>query len=209
MRRISSGGLLLAAGLALIGGVLLWNALLVESARNLPPWEPVNERLEASLQAVNGSGGEAPGSGSGSSSGADGAKDSGTNSEANRGTKNGTNSSASSGADSDAGSGANGGADGANSGDRGIAEDAGAAGVSPAQTTGPPAAAAADNRLDLNRASAEQLQELPGIGPAKAKAIVEDRQQNGFYRSVDEITRVKGIGPKMLAKMRPLVTAVP
>lgn len=60
--------------------------------------------------------------------------------------------------------------------------------------------------LDLNRATAEELDVLPGIGPAKARAMVEDRNRNGPFRSVDDLTRVKGIGPKLLDKLRKLVT---
>ena len=59
--------------------------------------------------------------------------------------------------------------------------------------------------LDLNRATAEELDFLPGIGPAKARAMVEDRNRNGPFRSVDDLTRVKGIGPKLLDKLRKLV----
>jgi competence protein ComEA len=57
----------------------------------------------------------------------------------------------------------------------------------------------------LNRATAEQLQELPGIGPVLAARIVEERHSHGPFRSVDELLRVRGIGPKTLAKVRPYV----
>jgi len=60
--------------------------------------------------------------------------------------------------------------------------------------------------LDLNRASAADLEQLPGIGPAKAKAIVEHRERYGPFRSVDDLLNVKGIGPKLLERVRPLVT---
>lgn len=64
---------------------------------------------------------------------------------------------------------------------------------------------AAEAPLDLNSATAEQLEALPGLGPAKARAIVDDRTKNGPFGSVDELDRVKGIGPKNIDKLRPLV----
>ncbi|WP_052703047.1 ComEA family DNA-binding protein [Paenibacillus beijingensis] len=66
-----------------------------------------------------------------------------------------------------------------------------------------------DGRLNINYATAEQLDELPGIGPAKAKAIVADRERNGLFQSVDDMQRVKGVGPKMLEKMRSAIVAEP
>lgn len=59
-----------------------------------------------------------------------------------------------------------------------------------------------DNRLDLNRADTEQLQELPGIGPALAWRIVEYREKKGGFGSVQELLRVSGIGPKKLARLK-------
>ncbi len=60
-------------------------------------------------------------------------------------------------------------------------------------------------KVDLNRATAQELQQLPGIGPVLAKRIVEHRTNNGFYRSVHELLEVKGIGQKRMARMRPMV----
>lgn len=59
--------------------------------------------------------------------------------------------------------------------------------------------------LDLNTASIEQLDKLPRIGPVLAKRIIEERNLRHF-ESVDELKRVKGIGPKTLAGLRPYVT---
>jgi competence ComEA-like helix-hairpin-helix protein len=59
--------------------------------------------------------------------------------------------------------------------------------------------------IDLNRATAEELQHLPGIGPKMSARIIETRKQ-GPFKSVDELRRVPGIGVKTLAKLRPLVT---
>lgn len=60
-------------------------------------------------------------------------------------------------------------------------------------------------RLDLNRATADDLELLPGVGPALARRIVAERQRRGGFRSVDEVTRVKGIGSRTLARLQPLL----
>ena len=60
-------------------------------------------------------------------------------------------------------------------------------------------------RIDLNRASQEELQRIPGIGPTLSRRIVDERTKRPF-RSVDELRRVPGIGPKTLEKVRPFVT---
>jgi competence protein ComEA len=60
--------------------------------------------------------------------------------------------------------------------------------------------------VDLNAATPEQLDSLPGVGPATAAAIVAHRQEIGRYTSVDELLDVRGIGPAKLDALRPLVT---
>lgn len=62
-------------------------------------------------------------------------------------------------------------------------------------------------RLDINSADEEQLVVLPGIGPSKASAIVQWRESNGPFESVDQLTCVRGIGPKTLEGLRPYVCA--
>ena len=59
--------------------------------------------------------------------------------------------------------------------------------------------------LDLNAATAEQLEELPGVGPATSKAILTYRSSHGRFRSVTELLEVPGIGPAKLEALRPLV----
>ena len=61
--------------------------------------------------------------------------------------------------------------------------------------------------LDINTASAAQLQTLPGIGEVIAQRIVDYREANGPFRSVGELTRVEGIGQKRLEAIWDLVTA--
>ena len=61
-------------------------------------------------------------------------------------------------------------------------------------------------RIDLNTAPAADLERLPGIGPAKAQAIVEDRQKNGLFAAVDDVKRVNGIGDHTLEQLRPYAT---
>ncbi len=57
--------------------------------------------------------------------------------------------------------------------------------------------------LDLNAASAAELELLPGIGPRLARDIVEARRRQGGFRSLDALDEVRGIGAKKLAKLRP------
>lgn len=59
----------------------------------------------------------------------------------------------------------------------------------------PPALAAAEEgRVNINTAGLEELMSLPGIGPVKAQAILDDREANGPYRYAEDLIRVKGIG---------------
>ena len=59
--------------------------------------------------------------------------------------------------------------------------------------------------VDLNTATAEQLEALPGVGPATAAAILDYRREHGRFRSVDELLDVRGIGEAKLAALRPKV----
>jgi competence protein ComEA len=60
--------------------------------------------------------------------------------------------------------------------------------------------------VDINRASADQLDELPGVGPTTAEAIIAHRDQHGPFGSVDELIDVRGIGEAKLEQLRDLVT---
>jgi competence protein ComEA len=69
----------------------------------------------------------------------------------------------------------------------------------------PPPQPAATRTININTASGAELELLPGIGPALAGRILEHRAKIGRFRSVDQLDDIKGIGPKVLAKLRPLV----
>ena len=60
--------------------------------------------------------------------------------------------------------------------------------------------------IDVNEATADQLDALPGVGPATATAIVAERVRNGPFVDVDDLDRVPGIGPAKLEALRDLVT---
>lgn len=69
-----------------------------------------------------------------------------------------------------------------------------------------PAADEAAGPIDLNTATEAELDELPGVGPAIAAAIVSFREENGGFASVEDLLDVRGIGEAKLAEIRPLVT---
>ena len=75
--------------------------------------------------------------------------------------------------------------------------------VSAAPPTG--SAGQSSTKVDLNTATAEELDKLPGIGPATAEAIIRHRETRGRFRSVTELLEVRGIGEAKLEQLRPLV----
>lgn len=94
----------------------------------------------------------------------------------------------------------------------GIATPAGHRAALGSSAGGEPAAPVAPGRsptpigpVDLNSATAEQLDALPGVGPVRAAAILAWRQANGRFTSVDQLGEVDGIGAARLEKLRPLV----
>jgi comEA protein len=81
-----------------------------------------------------------------------------------------------------------------------------AGGVGGGAGVGPGSGGSGPGAIDLNRATAAELETLPGVGPAIAGAIVEHRDRAGGFRSVEELLDVSGIGPARLERLRDLVT---
>ncbi len=77
-----------------------------------------------------------------------------------------------------------------------------AAGNEPAGRAG---GAAIVGVVNVNSATAEELALLPGVGPAKAQAILEYRKEHGAFKRVEDLGEVKGIGEKALERIRPHV----
>ncbi|GGA36831.1 ComE operon protein 1 [Kroppenstedtia guangzhouensis] len=82
--------------------------------------------------------------------------------------------------------------------------------IPPGVTAGAPVTSGsggeAGQTVNVNTASAEELQQLSGIGPSKAEAIIRYREENGSFTSVDQLTEVPGIGEKTLDQLRDQVT---
>ena len=77
--------------------------------------------------------------------------------------------------------------------------------LNPSADVGRPLTTAESGLIDLNTASAEQLEQLPGVGPVLAQRITQWRTDNGPFRSVDELGEVSGIGDSTLAELTPHV----
>ncbi|GAB6165869.1 hypothetical protein JCM19992_18690 [Thermostilla marina] len=64
-------------------------------------------------------------------------------------------------------------------------------------------------QVDINEADWPELAQLPGLGETLAKRIVISREQDGPYRRLEDLTRVKGIGPRTLERIRPYLAPLP
>ena len=84
----------------------------------------------------------------------------------------------------------------------------GIAGVSPVYVVAAenPVASATVETIHLNQATAEELQALPGVGPALSERIVLYRTEHGPFSSVDQLTEVSGVGQAKLVKLRSQLT---
>lgn len=92
-----------------------------------------------------------------------------------------------------------GGAGASASGSGATADGTGASGTGTSTTSG------AGALVNINTADIETLDTLPGVGPATAQAIVDDRTQNGSFASIEDIMRVSGIGEKKFEKLKDLI----
>jgi comEA protein len=70
----------------------------------------------------------------------------------------------------------------------------------------PPAAAPKGGAINLNSATLDQLETLPGVGRKMAERIVEYRQKSGGFKKIEDLMNVKGIGEKNFLKLKPLVS---
>ncbi len=70
----------------------------------------------------------------------------------------------------------------------------------------PPGTSTIQTRISINRATAAELDTLPGIGPTKAQAIVEYRNQHGQFKRLEDLQKVKGIGTKTFEELKPFIS---
>jgi competence protein ComEA len=63
--------------------------------------------------------------------------------------------------------------------------------------------------ININTATAVELEKLPGVGPSMATRIVDYRQKNGGFKKIEDLMNVKGIGEKSFLKLKPQITVTP
>jgi competence protein ComEA len=81
--------------------------------------------------------------------------------------------------------------------------------VGPVRAAQSPAGEGKATPVNLNVATAAELEKLPGVGPAMAARIIEYRQKNGGFKKIEDLMNVKGIAEKAFLKLKPLVTVTP
>ncbi len=86
-------------------------------------------------------------------------------------------------------------------------EEGTAAGASTANVPGSGGTSGQSSKINLNKADETELQTLPGIGPAKAAAIIEYRETNGSYKTIEDLKNISGIGDKTFEKLKDLIQA--
>jgi competence protein ComEA len=78
--------------------------------------------------------------------------------------------------------------------------------AAPAQNSKAQSATPTTEKVNINTATAEQLQTLPGIGPALAKSIVDYRTKTGKFKKIEELINVKGVGEKKFEQIKDRLT---
>ncbi len=73
----------------------------------------------------------------------------------------------------------------------------------------PASAAAAAAKVDLNTATGEELESLPGVGPRTAELIIDYREQHDGFEKIEELMNVRGIGERTFLRLRSLITVTP
>jgi competence protein ComEA len=79
----------------------------------------------------------------------------------------------------------------------------------PSQTNGQQTEQLTSNQptpISINTATQAMIETLPGVGPSLAKRIVDYREGIGGFTSINELSQVRGVGPSLLEKIRPLIT---
>lgn len=197
-----AAGILALAGAAVLGYVLLQPT----GSADIPGWEPVNAQVAKALGDAAGAGSPATtaaAAGAQSSPSAEGSAKAGAPSAGQAASDSPAGQAGAVGA-STAGTAAAGQPSANGSGQAAPPAADSSAGASGVAATG--ASPDSSEKLNLNEATAEQLDALKGIGPAKAQAIVDYREQQGPFHSVYDLLQVKGIGSKLLAGIRAEVT---
>jgi competence protein ComEA len=64
-------------------------------------------------------------------------------------------------------------------------------------------------QVDVNRAEWPELIQLPGIGPTLAQRLIDEREQNGAFRDLEDLSRVSGLGPRTLERIKPYLLPIP
>ncbi len=79
----------------------------------------------------------------------------------------------------------------------------------PVEAQAPRASEPASAKVDLNTATGEELESLPGVGPRTAELIIEYREQHDGFEKIEELMNVRGIGETTFLRLRSLITATP
>jgi competence protein ComEA len=81
--------------------------------------------------------------------------------------------------------------------------------ATPTPAPAPKTTAQPQSLVNLNSATKDDLEKLPGIGPSMAQRIIDYRQKNGSFKKIEDLMNIPGIGEKSFLKLRPLITVAP